>query len=69
MLSVDFFDYCRHVRTFRCEIELFDSSVDNVVDFVGQAALATVRPLLSQEDRKAFGAFIPDFRFLSELPI
>jgi hypothetical protein len=42
-LQVDFFDDCRDVRTFRCEIDFLDSSVDYAVDFGGQAALPTVR--------------------------
>src|SRR5215470_11994556 len=57
-LQVDFFDDCRDIGLFFGEINILDRGFDYGVDLSGKTTLASIRSLLSQEDRKPLGVFV-----------
>ena len=48
----------RDIGLFRREIKLLDGSFDNGIHFARKPALAPIRALLPEEDRKALGALV-----------
>ena len=48
----------RDIGLFRREINFLDGSFDNGIHFARESALAPIRALLPEEDRKALGALV-----------
>src|SRR5271166_3482107 len=57
-LKLDFLDDGRDIGLFRRKINLLDGSFDNGIHFARESALAPIRALLPEEDRKALGALV-----------
>ena len=62
---MDFLHDSRDIGLFCREINLLDGSFDNGVHFARESALAPIRALLPQEDRKALGALVVLYPSLS----
>jgi hypothetical protein len=64
-LSWTSLDNSRDIGLFCRELNLLDGSFDNGVHFARESALAPIRALIPQEDRKALGALVVLYPSLS----